>query len=128
MGRDERREEPLARGSRVCQVHARLRREAGGASPVAEWRIEIDREWSLRPGVYGRGLERLLPADIWSELAGTYVGADIEDNWNALFRTTALFRRVAKEVGEALGYAYPQHVDDGITAHLEGVRRLPPRA
>lgn len=36
-----------------------------------EWRIEVDHEWSLRPGAYGRGLERLLPADISSELAGT---------------------------------------------------------
>lgn len=81
---------------------------------------------SLRPGAYGRGLERLLPADLWSELAATYVGTEIEENWNALFRTTALFRRVATEVAEALGYAYPQDVDDAISAQLEEVRRLPP--
>lgn len=37
-----------------------------------EWRIETDDDWSLKPGAYGRGLERLLPADIWSELASTY--------------------------------------------------------
>lgn len=92
-----------------------------------EWRIELDHDWSLRPGAYGRGLERLLPADIWSELAGTYVGTDIEENWSALFRTTALFRRVATEVGDALGYAYPQEVDEGVSAYLEGVRRLPSR-
>lgn len=90
-----------------------------------EWRIEIDHDWSLKPGAYGRGLERLLPTDIWSELASTYVGADIEDNWNALFRTTALFRRVASDVGNALGYPYPQEVDDAVTAQLLGVRNLP---
>jgi len=92
-----------------------------------EWRIEIGHDWSLRPGSHGRGLERLLPADIWSEFAGTYVGTDIEDNWNALFRTTALFRRVATEVGDALGYAYPQEVDDGVSAYLESIRQLPSR-
>ena len=59
-----------------------------------DWRVEIDHDWGLRPGSHGRGLERLLPADIWSELASTYVGTDIEDNWDALFHTTALFRRV----------------------------------
>jgi aminoglycoside 6-adenylyltransferase len=91
---------------------------------LLEWRIEIDHDWSLKPGAYGRGLERLLPADIWSELASTYVGTGIEDNWNALFRTTALFRRVATEVGLALGYAYPQQVDDALTAHLGRVRKL----
>jgi aminoglycoside 6-adenylyltransferase len=90
-----------------------------------EWRIEIDHDWSLMPGAYGRGVERLLPADIWSELTSTYVGADIEDNWNALFRTIALFRRVATEVGAALGHAYPQGADGAMTAHLDGVRKLP---
>ena len=89
-----------------------------------EWRIEIDHDWSLKPGAYGRGLERLLPSDIWSDLARTYVGTEIEDNWKALFRTAVLFRRVATEVGESLGYAYPQQKDDAVTAHLEAVREL----
>jgi len=93
-----------------------------------EWRIEIDHDWSLKPGAYGRGLERMLPADIWSELAATYVGTDIEDNWEALFRTVSLFRRVATEVGDALGYAYPQQKDDAVTTHLERVRKLPPKS
>lgn len=91
-----------------------------------EWRLQLDHDWSLKPGAHGRGLERLLPADIWTEFASTYVGTDIDENWNALFRTTALFRRVACEVGDALGYAYPQAADDGVTAHLLGVRGLPP--
>jgi aminoglycoside 6-adenylyltransferase len=91
-----------------------------------EWRIELDHDWSLRPGAYGRGLERRLPADVWSELAATYVGTDVEDNWNALFRATALFRRVATEVGDALGYGYPLEVDEEVTAQLEGVRQLSP--
>lgn len=92
-----------------------------------EWRIEIDHDWSVRPGAYGRGLERLLPEDLRSELAATYVGAEIEENWSALFRTTALFRRVSTEVGDALGYAYPQDVDDAVTALLEDVRALAPK-
>jgi aminoglycoside 6-adenylyltransferase len=98
----------------------------GALRRFLEWRIEIDHEWSLKPGAYGRGIERLLPADIWSELASTYVGIKAEDNWSALFRTTVLFRRVATEVGDALGYAYPQDVDDDVTAHLQRVRELPP--
>lgn len=53
-------------------------------------------------------------------------GPDIEDNWAALFRTTALFRRVALEVGGALGYAYPQQVDDQVSAYLNAVWHLPP--
>ena len=91
---------------------------------VLEWRIELDHDWSLKPGAYGRGLERLLPADIWAELATTYVGTEIGANWDALFRTTALFRRVASEVADALGHEYPEDVDDGVTAYLRGIREL----
>ncbi len=92
---------------------------------LLEWRVEIDRDWSLKPGVYGRGFKRQLPADIWSDFASTYVGPDIQDNWTALFRLTTLFHRVAMEVGGALGYAYPQPLDDRVSAYLDAVRKLP---
>jgi aminoglycoside 6-adenylyltransferase len=92
---------------------------------MLEWRIEIDHGWSLKPGAYGRGLESRLPAELWSELATTYVGVEAEESWAALFRTTTLFRRVAKEVAADLNLAYPQSADDGVTAYLESVRGLP---
>jgi aminoglycoside 6-adenylyltransferase len=95
---------------------------------MLEWRIEIDHNWSLKPGVWGRGLKRLLPADLWSELERTFVGPDPDENWAAFFRTTALFRRVATEVAAALGYAYPQSLDDRMSAYLNAVRELPAEA
>ena len=88
-------------------------------------RLKLDHDWSLKPGAYGRGLEHLLPADLWSQLARTYVGTDVEENWDALFRTMELFRRVAIEVGDALGYRYPQKADDVAVAHANAVRALP---
>ena len=89
---------------------------------MLEWRIELGHDWSLRPGAYGRGLERNLPPELAAELAATYVGGGAEENWDALFATTALFRKVAAEVGAALGLAYPHDVDDTVTAQLEAVR------
>jgi aminoglycoside 6-adenylyltransferase len=98
----------------------------GPLRKALEWRIEFDHDWSLRPGAYGRGLEQLLPPELAAELAATYVGAGVEENWDALFATAALFRRVATEVGAALGHAYPlAEVDEPVTAHLEAVRVLP---
>ncbi|MBA2569284.1 MAG: aminoglycoside 6-adenylyltransferase [Actinobacteria bacterium] len=97
----------------------------GALRVLLEWRIEIDHDWSLKPGWFGRGLKRLLPADTWSELESTYVGAGSDENWAALFRTTALFRRIAKEVGQALGYEYPHQVDDQVAAYLEEIRSVP---
>jgi aminoglycoside 6-adenylyltransferase len=91
---------------------------------VLEWKIELDGDWSVRPGVCGRGLERLLPADLRDDLAATYVGSGVEESWRALDATIALFRRVATEVADHLGYAYPVEADRQVSAHLAAVRRL----
>jgi aminoglycoside 6-adenylyltransferase len=93
--------------------------------PLLEWRIELDHDWTWKPGIVGRGLKRALAPDLWSAFERTYVGPEIEENWEALFAMTALFRRAAIEVGQALGYTYPQELDDGVTAYLEEARRLP---
>ena len=53
------------------------------------------------------------------------MGPDSEDNWAALFHLMALFRRVAMEVGGALGYAYPQPLDERVSVYLDAVRKLP---
>ena len=92
---------------------------------LLEWRVEIDRNWSVRTGIHGRGLERLLPPDLWAAFAGTYVSLDVEETWAALDRVIALFRQIALDVGTALGYTYPQLVDDQVSAYLEVIRALP---
>ena len=93
--------------------------------PLLEWRIELDHGWTWKPGIVGLGLKRALPTDLWSAFERTYVGPGIEENWEALFAMTALFRRAAIAVGQALGYTYPQELDDDVTAYLEEARRLP---
>ena len=90
----------------------------GVCRKMLEWRIELDHDWSLKPGVLGRGLKKLLPADVWEELEATFVGPGLEENWEALFR------RVGREVGSALGYAYPMSTDAEVSAYLEAVREM----
>jgi aminoglycoside 6-adenylyltransferase len=92
---------------------------------LLEWRVEVDREWAWKPGIVGRGLKRLLTPETWSELEATCVGAGLDENWDALFAMAALFRRVALEVGNALGYVYPHELDRRVSAYLQAVRRLP---
>lgn len=96
----------------------------GALRRVLEWRIEIDHDWSVRPGVHGRGLKFLLPADTWSELVDTYTGGGMENDWAALWRTTALFRRIAKEVASVLGFIYPQAIDDRVSTFLSEVEQM----
>jgi aminoglycoside 6-adenylyltransferase len=91
---------------------------------MLEWRIGTEHDWALPTRAYGKGLKQMLPADTWRELKAAYAGGDIEQNWAALFRTIALFRRVAGEVGGRLGFTYPEDLDARVTRYLEEVRRL----
>jgi aminoglycoside 6-adenylyltransferase len=91
---------------------------------MLEWWVELEHHWSVKPGPYGRGLKRWLRADLWAELEGTYTGAGLEANWEALFRTIAFMRRVATEVGERMGYAYPQALEQRVVAYLQKVKNL----
>ncbi len=85
---------------------------------LLEWCIELDHGWSLRPGSKGRYLEQRLPPALWTEVERTFVGADIEENWEALFRTCALFRTIASLVAARLGYTYPEDLDQGVRQYL----------
>ena len=91
---------------------------------MLEWRMEIDHNWRSTPGAYGKGLKTQLDPAIWSALEATYVGAGVEENWQALFRTIELFRKVAIEVSDHLGYTYPNELHDRVQKYLLRVRRL----
>jgi aminoglycoside 6-adenylyltransferase len=95
--------------------HVNLRR-------MLEWRMEMDHNWSVKTGAYGKGLKKRLDPQIWAGLEDTYVGADIDENWEAMFRTIDLFRSVAIEVGDHLGYSYPHDLHRRAVAYLTAVR------
>lgn len=91
---------------------------------MLEWRIELDHGWSVPMDSLGKGLKKRLPSDIWEELEGTYAGAGVADNWEALFRTMALFRRVGTGVADDLGYVYPLDLDERVTAYVWSIKGL----
>jgi len=88
---------------------------------MLEWRIEVDHNWSLKPGAYGKGLKKHLTPETWTELESTYVGAREEENWEALFATIALFRRIAVEVADSLGFTYPEGLDQRVVKYLRDI-------
>ena len=91
---------------------------------MLEWRIELDHGWSVPMDWLGKGLKKRLPPEIWKELESTYAGAGIADNWEALFRMMALFRRVGTGVADDLGYAYPFDLDDRVTEYVQVIKDL----
>jgi aminoglycoside 6-adenylyltransferase len=90
---------------------------------VLEWKIGLDTKWSFPVGSLGKGLKKRLPPELWDQLENCYAGADVEENWKALFHTMALFRLVSVEVGQRLGYLYPFDLDQRVTAYVKSMQR-----
>lgn len=90
--------------------------------PMLEWRSEIDHGWSVKPGPIGRRLKQWINADLWTALEQTYTGLNPDENWQALDRTINLMRRVAVEVGQHLGYAYPHEMDTRTVAYIHRIK------
>jgi len=89
---------------------------------MLEWYVQIDRGWRSSVGPHGRGLHGLLSPGDRRALQETFAGADADENWAALFKATALFRRAAKAVAADLGYEYSEAVDHGVDGYLREIR------
>ena len=89
---------------------------------MLEWRVELDYEWSVSVGKHGKGLKKRLPETIWAALEATYVGAKLEENWEALFATLKLFREVGEQVAVGLGYEFPTESDRRVRVFLQECR------
>jgi aminoglycoside 6-adenylyltransferase len=86
--------------------------------PMIDWWIEVDHGWQWKPGNLGKGIQDVLPPQIWAEVRSTYVGPETDDNWRAMFAMMALFGRLARAVGDSLGYEYPQQLEDRVTEYV----------
>lgn len=91
---------------------------------ILQWRVEIEYGWTLPLGPHGRQLKKYLPSDIWLGVETTFAGARIEENWDALFSTTELFRRVALDIADNLEYRYPHDLDEDVTDYLARIRSM----
>lgn len=89
---------------------------------LMEWYIGSRHDWAVNPGCHGKWFSRYLDKDTWAAYKACYAGAEIEENWNALFRLGDLFGRLAVETAERLGYSYPQDLDKKITEYAVKLR------
>lgn len=83
---------------------------------MLEWRVAMDTGWTFKPGRIGRGLKTHFEASTWEAVEHTFVGADVQDNWQALDEASRLFGTVAREVADRLGFAYPNELERKMTA------------
>lgn len=89
---------------------------------IVDWYIGYENNWSVETGALGKKYKRLLPKEIWDEFEQTYAGGGIEENWEAFIQNTKFFRKMAKRVGQKLGYEYPDEVDKEVMDFCNKVR------
>ncbi len=95
---------------------------------ILEWSLGVQFNWEVNPNKCGRWFKRYLDSETWEKLEETYAGADIEDNWNALFNMNDLFMDLCRHVANELGFECPQEVEKNITHYLQKVHSLDPDA
>ena len=91
---------------------------------VIEWYIGIKHGFSLSAGKQGKFFKKYLPLEIYEMLIKTYSSGEYDDFWRAIFAACDLFRLIASEVGEHLGYDYRREEEQGMMDYLEMVRAL----
>jgi aminoglycoside 6-adenylyltransferase len=92
--------------------------------PMLEWRMAIEHDWRLKPGPFMRRIETYLRPDLLAELAQTYGGIQPDELWHSLYRTRDLMRKVALEVAQALGFAYPESIEEKAMAYAAEIRQM----
>ncbi len=90
--------------------------------PILEWHLEIENDWQVKPGNYGRRMKKWLRPDLWADLESTYAGAGVEENWQALFGQMDLMHKVGSEVGEKLGFTYPDSIEQRVRNYLDKMK------
>lgn len=78
-------------------------------------------EWHAQPGPPDDGgnlMRSWVGGVIWEDLHEVFAHFDSEDSWKALLVTTNLFRRVARETAETLGFVYPEDLDRNISGFI----------
>lgn len=93
---------------------------------MLEWQVAAETRWSFSPRPWGRDLAKHLPPAVREALTATYAGAELDKNWEALFRTAALFRECAGAVARVLGYAYPEETERKVLRYLRTIRQTSP--
>lgn len=86
---------------------------------MMEWHAQAMHGWAYDTWHGGKYLLEWTDPQSRRSLYDVFGHLDSRDSWRALFATMDLFRRLAREVAQRLGYAYPTALDERVTQHVE---------
>ncbi|MBV7529868.1 AadS family aminoglycoside 6-adenylyltransferase [Chitinophaga sp. sic0106] len=89
--------------------------------PLIEWYIGSQHNWQVSTNKHGRLFPQYLTPECWSAIQATFSGAEIEDNWRALFAYTDVVHQLGTELGERLNFVYPYETERKVRIYLSEV-------
>ena len=92
---------------------------------MVSWWIGSRNDFQISTGKLGKYFKNDLPEPYWELYKKTYADSDYEHMWDALFVACELFRRLALDVADSLGFTYPAKDDASMMEYLSCVRSLP---
>ncbi len=86
------------------------------------WHAGIRTDYQKTMGKYGKYLEKYIEPMLWKKFANTYVDADYQNMWKALFLMCEIFNELALEIADYYGYEYNQDEYQNVVDYLKEVR------
>ena len=92
---------------------------------MVTWYAGIKTNFSLSVGKSGKYLSKYIPEDIWKRFLSTYVVAEVNAVWTAVFHMCNLFEDIAEVVGRELNFTYDKSQAENSVMFLKNAERLP---
>ena len=89
---------------------------------MIEWNERTYHGWDYNTYYLGVYMSKWTNKRTWAALDKCFAHFDAHDSWQALFATIELFRTLAQETAEKLGYQYPHDVDTNIIQFVQNLR------
>ena len=90
---------------------------------VMEWRAQSIHEWEIETWIGGHYIEEWVDEQTKNELQQVFGRFGAEDSWRALFATMNLFRRLARDLSDDLGYNYLIELDQNVSNRVREIRK-----
>ncbi len=86
------------------------------------WRTQANHAWERSTHSLGKRMDLWVDDEIKREIPKMFSGYDVEESWLSLFAVAEFYSRLSRGVAEALGFPYPQAVEDNVMAYVRGLR------
>ncbi len=96
-------------------VHTQLDR-------MVEWHIAMNHDFSVSTGMWGKYYKKYLSSELYEHYLKTYTDGSPENLWNAVFSACDLFRFLAQQVSDQLGFTYCMQDDENMIKYITSIK------